>query len=319
MDRKSRSYRGLVLWACLLLIRPVLADDLLLLPSGEGGIYARFIEQFLARPEVQGLDTRILPTVSQQSFPPDVVEDPHGLLLTIGTVALHFALSHPSSQPILAVMVTKDAFLEHLRHHPGAEQRLASGKLGAIYLQQPLARQVALARVVAPQASRLGTVLGPATRGLEPRLRAISADFHFQLVAAKLDKNDNPGRVIDHIIASSDIYLALPDSSLFNQGTARWVLYSALKRRHPVLAFSARYVTAGAIAAVYTSVSDAAIESAETVGHWLEQVGKPLPAPHMPHRYSISTNPDAADSLDIMLPSIPRIREGIEALMREVK
>ncbi len=319
MDRKSHRRRRLFLWVCLLLIRPALAEDLLLLPSGDGGIYARFMERFLDTAEIRPLNKRILPPASRQAFPADVARHPRGLLLTIGTRALHFALSQTSTQPILAVMVTEEAFREHVRRHPKAQQRLASGKLGAIYLQQPLIRQLALARVVAPRARRLGTVFGPQTRGLRTRMQRLASTFRFQLVPGMLRGKDNPSRMIDHIIAHSDIYLALPDSAVFNQGTARWVLYSALKWRHPVLAFSARYVEAGALAAVYTSIDDIAIESAEAVGLWHRHDGDALPAPHMPRRYSISTNPDAADSLDIMLPSPTRIRAGIETLMQELK
>jgi len=304
-------------WACLVFIRPAPAEDLLLLPSGDGGLYTQFIERLLEQPRIRPLHSRILPTPSQQEFPVIAAQDRHSLLLTIGTRALHYALAHTSKQPLLAVMVTAGAFQGHLRIHPGARQRLANGQLGALYLEQPLARQVALARVVHPEANRLGTVFGPGTRNLVPQLQSIASQQHFTLVSAQLEGNENPAQVIDRIIASSDIYLALPDSTLFNQGTARWVLYSALKWRHPVLAFSARYVQAGAMAAVYTSVTDAAVESSEIVARWLSGGKKALETPHEPRLYSISTNPRAADSLDRILPSVEQIRQAIDARVRQ--
>jgi putative ABC transport system substrate-binding protein len=192
---------------------------------------------------------------------------------------------------------TYNALLLKHKNHP----RVANGAVTAIYLDQPYSRQLALAKLIAPQAKSVATALGPHSANDLNLLRSAAQGHNLELKYETLQETDNPIHKLQPLIKSADIFLSLPDKSVFNRTTAKWILYISFKQRIPLIGFSKKYVEAGALAAVYSSPSDLGRQTAELANQYTNTA--PLPKPTYPQYFHVSTNPTAAHSLHLNIPS----------------
>ena len=136
-----------------------------------------------------------------------------------------------------------------------------------LFVDQPIARQFALARVLAPEAGIFAAVTGPASADQQPlaedAARAVGAELH----SATLSAESNPLAVLTPLLEDADVFVPVPDSALINRNVAKWALYLAFRHKIPVIGFSQAYTDAGAAASIFTSPDDI---SRQAIG-WLEQ------------------------------------------------
>jgi ABC-type uncharacterized transport system substrate-binding protein len=295
----------------------VYSAEIYLLPSDNSKAYRQFIRHIQAQVQTPGLHYQVLnPDADlQHSVEPS---DPNNLLVTIGTKALYKTLENLPDIPILAVLITRGAFKEFIRRHPDASERVSQGTLGGLYLEQPASRYLYLAAALSPKARRIGAVTGPLSSELLTELRPLTQQFGLEFNHELISGQDNPTRPIDRVMSNSDVYLALPDSSLFNRGTAKWVLLSGLKRRVPIIGFSSRYAEAGAVAAIYTTPEDAATETAQCINlRALNKEDYRLPPPAYPNSYTLTLNHKVSKKLGLPPPDETELRNIISAMEKQ--
>jgi len=176
-----------------------------------------------------------------------------------------------------------------------------NARISAIFIDQPLARQVRLARLIRPEARVLGTALGQSSLTLKGLLERAAESEVFTLQLAELAPSDNPIQRLTPVVENSDLFLVVPDSSIFNRAISKWLLYLSLKHRVPVIGFSQSYTDAGAAASVHSSP----LQIGQQTGEWLNQLNadQPLPQPGHPIYFDVSINPVAARTLGLELPS----------------
>lgn len=173
--------------------------------------------------------------------------------------------------------------------------------ISAIFIDQPLQRQVRLARLVRPDAKTLGSALGSNSLSLQSWLESGTEEAGLALNLVYLTAQDNPVEKLTPVIEGSDLFLVIPDSSVFNRAISKWLLYLSLRHQVPVIGFSQSYTDAGATASVHSS----ATQIGQQTGEWLNrlQAGDPLPPPSFPTYFDISINPVAARTLGLQLTS----------------
>ncbi|MDO6514466.1 MULTISPECIES: ABC transporter substrate-binding protein [unclassified Neptuniibacter] len=192
---------------------------------------------------------------------------------------------------------TYNSLLLKYKNHP----RIKKGTVTAVYLDQPYSRQLALAKLITPDAKSIATALGPHSANDLDLLKAATNLHQLELKYETLQETDNPIHKLQPLIKSADIFLSLPDKSVFNRTTAKWILYISFKQHVPLIGFSKKYVEAGALAAVYSSPADLGKQTAELVNNNANK--SILPKPAYPHYFHVSTNPTAAKSLHLTIPS----------------
>lgn len=175
--------------------------------------------------------------------------------------------------------------------------RNSHAAVSAIFIDQPLSRQVRLARLIAPDARVLGSALGENNLDLRHELRRSARSEDFTLSLVELAQKDNPVERLTPVIEHSDLFLVIPDSSVFNRAVSKWLLYLSLRHKVPVIGFSASYTNAGATASVHSSPEQIGRQSAEWVNRLLQ--GQAIPSVSYPYYFDISVNPIAARTLDI--------------------
>lgn len=289
-----------LLW--LLLLMPVMAkaESPFVLLSDSDGSYSEMLKA-LTEHHNGLLESEVLSVQAPSGHP---------FTLAVGSRACEATIAGIDSDDYaLCVFLPSQTFAD-LTTSPKGQGLLADKRLSAIYLDQPLTRQMLLAKMLKPRMQTIGTVLGPGSDRQASYFAAAASSLGLMPLIGRLQDSENPVRELTPIIEQSDVFLPLPDSSVFNRASAKWILYLTLRNRIPLIGFSASYAYAGAVVSVHSNVEQIAKQAMEIVNH--RGIKDPLPAPAYPDDFSITINETAARNLGLTLaPS--------DALMIELK
>lgn len=181
-------------------------------------------------------------------------------------------------------------------------QRLRkAGNITALYLDQPLSRQMQLGLLIKPDARSIGTLLGNNDDKQAENFTRTAKKLGLTARIAHLSATDNPVSVLGPVIEESDLFLPLPGHSTAVSGASKWILYLTLRNGVPLIGYSKGYADAGAVIALYSSVNQIARETVRL--ERMTETGLPLPPPHYPRNFELSINTIAARNLGIDLPS----------------
>ncbi len=237
--------------------------------------------------------------LSASNFVPDYPS----VYITVGTQAFQKLLSERPDSTIIASFIPRRNYEQLLTQSQKADTT-------AIFVDQPMSRQVKLARLIAPNAKTIGTVFGESSIEEKKLLYESANQEGFTILSNNLKEQDNPIGILQPIITNSDIFLALPDQSVFNKATAKWSLYITLHNKKPMIGFSEKYVDAGALAAVYSTPEQIGRDTQTALSNYIEN--RKLPEAHHPSTFLVKINTASARSLNITIPSE-------ETLMRKIK
>ncbi len=302
--------------ACILLMLlavTVRADvqNVLLLISKNSTSYQQLVKSL----EEETLETQNL--ILHNHFLPDIPSseslDKYDLIVPVGTHATRKAFEiNQNSTPILSTFIPRRTFQALIKRSPSLQQRYRKGNISALYLEQPFQRQLKLLSLIQPETKTLGTIIGPTSKDERWPLEQSAASHNWELLLEQLDKEDNPVEKLTPLISNSDAFLAIPDKSVFNRSTAKWILLMTFRQRIPLIAYSKRYVDAGAVAAVFSTPKTVALETAKLIEQWQKSPQKPLPPASYPQLFDISVNPGTARSLRMRLPPLDQLKQQLE-------
>ncbi len=224
------------------------------------------------------------------------------LVLAVGHAAAERALRE-SARPVLAVLVALRDVDRLNRAHP-------ERGLGALVLDQPLERHLRLVRAVLPDARRIGVLLGPDSVTQLPSLNRAAAALQFQADVHEARQAADLVPALDHLLFAGDALLPLPDGLVSGPAAARTILLTSYRHRRPVFAHSAAYVTAGALAAVFSTPEHVAVDVADLLAGATEPTGL-VRRIHSPRRFDVAVNRAVARALGLVVADEPALRERI--------
>jgi len=309
-----RRYLWLLIRACLccavILCGQAQAAEALIVLSQDIASYnqtARAIQQQLE------LDTRQITAEELSIDPQPASGKQYRYVIAIGARATREVLDSPLTAPLISTFIPRRTYQQILTDY-ALHPLISSKQHTAIYLDQPLPRQIRLARLVAPRATRLATALGPDSQKDLPLLQQAVAAQALTLNHTLLREDSNPIKQLQPLIENSDMFLTLPDRAVFNRTTAKWILYISFRQRVPLIGFSRKYVQAGAIAGVFSGPEQIGRQTAELVNRLKPSPGQ-LPSPQPPKYFTVETNETAAHSLRLPIPAA----DVLEAALREAE
>lgn len=220
----------------------------------------------------------------------DGVFRPDELVIAFGVEGAKGAARLDSRIPVLGIFVPKKAFdaILPLRN---------SGKFSAIFIDQPLERQMMLARLAFSKSRHVGVLLGPNSSGELPSLQKAASVSGIELSAVTISSRSEMFSALELLLKKSDVMLAVPDPLVFNSDTISGILLSAYRHNIPLIGFSPSYVRAGALAALYSSVEQVGWQTAEAVSEF-SRTGV-LPQPEYPVYFTVGINKYVARSMGI--------------------
>lgn len=289
-----------------------LAHDVALVLARPDGVFASFAESFRNTATRQGVNVLEGGTPSRL--------DPAALaqvdwVVAGGVAAAEAVLSQSDEGP--AVLLALSARSQYL----DLRQRYPSRQISAVVLDQPAARQLALIRLLLPDTASVGVVLGPDSQAMDGEYRHQARNAGLQWESSRVSSGTELARVLERVLRSSDVLLALPDSVLSSPAAARAILLTSFKYRRPVIGFSRAYVDAGALAAVVSTPEHNGRDSADWIaaraGGQAES-GVQTDEVIWPSSFEVVVNPQVARSLSLDLPDVESLRRQLALPPMEV-
>lgn len=223
------------------------------------------------------------------------------VIVAAGSEAFGKVLARGGSSPVLATLITRATYEQVLAEHP------VSRKVSAIFLDQPAGRQAAFIRQLLPDSGRVG-MLG--RRDQQPTLRQFRSAVTAQNQALEVEDSETDATflpALSALLPRVDVFLAIPDTRLFNRESIRPLLITALRYKKPVIGYSPAMVSAGALAALYSSPA----QIGQQAGELILQNGGQLPAPVHPAQFTVVTNRPVAEALGIEIRDESVIRRAL--------
>jgi ABC-type uncharacterized transport system substrate-binding protein len=283
-------------------------DAVALVLSEEAGPYQEFAHRFRATLEAAGgMRVSVLPAARLAPNGGALGADVD-VVIPVGVRAAETALQAGGTQPVLAALIPRTAYAQ-LKREASARDRA----LSAIYLDQPLARRFALVAEALPGRKKVGVVLGPESAPDLKALQTAARDKNLTLLAERIGAAEELLPALRRLLMDSEVLLAVPDPMVFSRETAQSILLTSYRAQNPLIAYSQSYVSAGALAAVYSTPAQIGQQAAELVLKLAKSSPVSLPAPQYPKYFSVSVNEQVARSMGIAMPDENALRERLMA------
>jgi ABC-type uncharacterized transport system substrate-binding protein len=285
-------------------------NEVVVVLSKREGVHRQFSARLAADLAQQFTATRVsLREITAPEWPEAArsLASPQTLVISVGAQAAR-AVHGTTGNPVVHTLIPRQLYAQ-LATADGAAHT-------AVYLDQPLRRQLELVQLALPKARTLAVLWGSA-RGVEKELTALARERGLRLVSATIESEAQLLPALHRVLEEADVLLAVPDPLVFNAGTLHHVLLTTYRYRIPVIGLSAPYVEAGALAAVYSSPEQIARQTLELIAPLLLGRRGALPPPQWPRYYSVAVNARVAGALGLTLPAPESLER--ELALREAR
>ncbi len=225
------------------------------------------------------------------------------LIVTVGTNAAMQLNAHQTNSPVLYTLIPSHSY-------PTIRKSSSSKNISAIYIDQPIRRQLQLIKSALPSKDKVGVLLGSYSGVGKNKLQKIIQDMGLKPTIINTTSN-NLGSNLEEIYSKVDVLLAQPDPSVYNKKTVMTVLLSSYRHNIPVFGYSAAFVRSGATAAIYSSPKDIGWQIGEEIINFLASNNRKLSTPAYPKYFSVDTNKRVIRSLNISMQQPSAIKNMI--------
>ena len=238
----------------------------------------------------------------------EIMLDKTDIVISLGTSAAETVFKNKFKKPHIVTLITESSFDSLAKQYFGTEAVALAAGISPILLDQPFERKIALAKKLLPKASRVGVMLGSATKEKISTYNNSIIDRNMKPQTLIIDAGKNPVRQLDPIIKQSDVFIPVADSHLINVTTAKWILQLSYRYRVPVIGYSSNFVDAGALASVYSSAEGVAKQTLELLGTVFHK--DYTHTVHSPKFCTVKFNTNVAWYLNLTIPDELAIEAG---------
>lgn len=298
--------RSVLLWACLLggvllhaaIIPPLSAHatEVAILKSSDIAAYNQAIAGFKAT----------LPgnlTLTEYDLQGDLekgrklarrirVSNP-ALVLAVGLKAAKAAQMEIMDTPIVYVMV-----LDPAKHG------LSAPNITGVLLEVPVERQLNAIKSLLPHVKHIGTLYDPAktAAAINEAQRLMKHSNHADLRATPVSSEKEVPAALGRLLESVGALWLIPDSTVLNDESLRFILNSALEAHVPVIGFSREFAKTGALLCLSVNYQDIGRQAGQLMRRILDgRTAVPL-KPIPPDRIEMTLNLKTAKFLGIEIP-----------------
>lgn len=224
----------------------------------------------------------------------------HGLVISVGLAAARDAVSRATSMSspprILCLLIPRQGFEELVP--PGS--RASDLGISAVYIDQPLSRQLDLVRLALPGKDHIGVIVGPSSAALGVELRAAAAQRGLGINLTEVADSAGLYAALRTVMPASDLLLLLPDPVATNPDTIYGLLMTSYRAQLPLFGFSEGLARAGALVSLFSSSAQQGRQGAEIARQLIAADGG-VPAVQFPIYYTVRVNQSVARSLGLRI------------------
>ena len=263
--------------------------------SAETPVNAEFVESF-KEALASGKNGRLrVKVIDLQEVEKLVVAENSELVVALGVKALEAASKLKHTTPVLGVFTPLPTYNSLL-----LSSKRVLGNFSAIVLDQPYRRRMELVKTVLPDVKNLGILLGPTSSEDSEFLKDIGEKYTLNILLGNVTQESDLIPKLKTLLDSTDALMAIPDPLVYSRETAQPILLTSYRYQKPVFGYSQSYVRSGALAGVYSSTKQMALQAAE-IAVKSQQAPSLLPPPQTPKYFSVMVNYQVARSLNILL------------------
>ena len=226
------------------------------------------------------------------------------LIISAGSEAFQRALAMGGTTPIIATLLPRQSY-EKIIAQAGPQR----ARFTAIYLDHPPARQASFLRHLLPDLKRVGMLFSSETRGVASQYRQTFKNAGLILDSEDSDTPSTLLPALNTLLPRVEALLAIPDTTIYKRDNIKPILVTSYRHQRPVIAFSAPFVSAGALAALHTTPAQIARQTADLINN----MGTTLPPPVPPSQFAITINSNVAEALGLSIPDEATIRRAMLA------
>jgi ABC-type uncharacterized transport system substrate-binding protein len=220
------------------------------------------------------------------------------LVVTVGLAAAQSVDPRGGAlPPVLCLLIPRQSFEKLAYAGMAGEHRVS-----AVFIDQPLSRQLDLLHLALPDRHRLGIVLGPSSAGLADEVRS---EAHRRGLATAFERVGDRVALypaLQALIPQSDLLLLLPDPVVINADTVYGLFVTSYRAQVPVIGFSEGLLRAGALISLYSTAAQQGRQGAQIARRFLAH-DDGLPAPQYPRYFTVRVNTSVARSLGVHVPA----------------
>lgn len=226
------------------------------------------------------------------------------LFITIGTKAAIQLTKFKLATPTLYSLIPSHSY-------QAIKKASISKTKSAIYIDQPLERQLLLIKSALPKKKRVGVLLGKHSGNIQRRLQNKIRNMGLTPVITKL-KGDDIRSPLNSLYKKIDVLLAIPDPSVYNKKSVMTVLLSSYRHNVPVIGYSAAFARSGATASIYSSPADIGNQIGIEMVNFISSNNKKLSPAGFSDYFSVKTNRRVIRSLNLAIPSTSKLKTDIK-------
>lgn len=178
--------------------------------------------------------------------------------------------------------------------------KLDSLQSTALFSDQPLSRQLSLIQAITDNKD-IHVGIAYKNEKYKSEIDEISQFYPSMTITSDKISDLNIIRSINKIIQKNDVLLSTSEKDLYNSKTVRSILLSSYRHQTLVIGPNEGFVTAGALATVFTTSDQYTQDIVSMLKNYLDS--GTLPTPQYPSTFNIKINYSVAESLSIDLPS----------------
>lgn len=224
------------------------------------------------------------------------------LIVTVGLKAANWVAPRAQA-PMLATLIPQSQYAELSRHRP------SGSTTSALFLNQPIERQIDLLQTALPESKKVGLLHSPEIKLDIDEVRSILARRGMTLISRSSPSPDTLHKDLEFVLDRSDVLLVIPDNGIYSSNTIRNILLQSYRQDVPLVGYSQALVKSGALCAVYSSPEQIATQTSVMVSQFFKN--ETLPIPQHPQFFSIAVNSDVAKSMEISIPSAESLKNRI--------
>ena len=218
------------------------------------------------------------------------------LYVALGTEAAQWLAKTEQRVPVLCTLLPRASFERVLL----SSGRKSSPQFSALFLDQPLGRQLELIRLALPTVQRIGVLWGGESHTQAAALRVQAQTRGMELREASVERESSVFSGLKRVLEEADVLLAVPDPQVYNSSSIQNILLTSFRAKVPLVAFSPAYVRAGALLAVHVTPAQMGLQAASIARGVLQ--GKALPpTPLYSQDFTVTVNDHVARSLGLTL------------------
>ncbi len=285
--RRSMALLGQLFFLLLISINSVVADNVYLIVSADTDTNQRAAN--LIGQQIKDVSPSVHFHISSiESFNPTTI-NADDLLVTIGNTAAIKIINLKLKNPQIFSFNTQDIL-------PSPSVMWSS-----IVLEQPLERLISVTPSLLTHSYKKQILL-PVSTANTAMLNAATKVTQPDLVVLPVPNDEKPAKQVASHLFKAGALIAVKDNHIWRGDNARWMLYQAYRNNVPVVGYSKKFLKAGALVAVYSTLEQITSKVSTEIIYW-DKHHKLNKTGTIYSNYNIEYNNKIARSLKISTPN----------------